>query len=205
MNRGWQSAGVLVASSVAVPIVVVLASVGADSEGVWAHLAATVLPSYVVNTLLLAAGVAVGTFAIGTGTAWIVTMCRFPGQRVLWWALLLPLAIPVYLSAYAYSDLLQFSGPVQSSLREALGWTRGDYWFPAVRSLGGAVVIFSFGLYPYVYLAARTAFLEQSVCALEVSRTLGHGGWSSFRRVALPLARPSIVAGLMLALMETLA
>ncbi|MEE2777847.1 MAG: iron ABC transporter permease [Acidobacteriota bacterium] len=201
----WPLAGSLVAAWVAVPIMVVLASVGADSDGVWAHLASTVLPGYIRNTVLLALGVAVGTFVLGVGSAWLVTMCRFPGQRVLWWALLLPLAIPAYLSAYAYSDLLQFSGPVQTGLRDAFGWIRADYWFPQVRSLGGAIAILSFGLYPYVYLASRSAFLEQSMCALEVGRTLGGGPWNGFRRIALPLARPSIVAGLSLALMETLA
>ena len=201
----WPLAGGVAATSVAIPILVVLASVLADSEGVFGHLASTVLPGYVANTVVLALGVAVGTCLLGVGSAWLVTMCRFPGQGVLWWALLLPLAIPTYLSAYAYSDLLQFSGPVQTSLREAFGWSRADYWFPQVRSLGGAIVIFSFCLYPYVYLTARTAFLEQSVCALEVGRTLGGGAWAGFRRIALPLARPSIVAGISLALMETLA
>jgi iron(III) transport system permease protein len=166
-----------VASAVALPILVVLASVAADSDGVWSHLAATVLPSYVRNTVLLALGVGVGTAILGVGSAWLVTMCRFPGQRVLWWALLLPLAIPAYLDAYAYSDLLQFSGPVQGWLRDTFGWTRADYWFPQVRSLGGAIAILSLALYPYVYLASRTAFLEQSGCPWPVLRSWR--GWRS--------------------------
>lgn len=191
---------------VATPLVFVVSKVGADTGGLWGHLASTVLPDYIRNTLWLGLGVATLTTVVGVGSAWLVTLCRFPGRRTLRWALLLPLAIPTYLGAYAYTDLLQFSGPVQSALRDAFGWSlRGDYWFPEVRSLGGAVVFLSLGLYPYVFLAARTAFLEQSVCVLEVSRTLGLGPWRSFGRVALPLARPSIIAGLALVLMETLA
>ncbi len=190
---------------VATPIFVVLARIGAGSGGLWSHLASTVLADYVRNTLLLAAGVCVLTTVVGVATAWTVTMCRFPGRRSFRWALLLPLAVPTYLTAYALTDLLQFSGPIQTGLREAFELSRGDYWFPQVRSLPGAVWVLSLGLYPYVYLAARSAFLEQSVCVLEVGRTLGLGAWRSFFRIALPLARPSIVAGLSLVLMETLA
>jgi len=168
-------------------------------------LASTVLPGYVRNTALLALGVATLTVLFGVATAWLVTLCVFPGRRVLRWALLLPLAIPPYLGAYAYTDLLQYSGPVQTALREWFGWSRGDYWFPDVRSLFGAIVLLSLALYPYVYMAARAAFIEQSMCSLEAARTLGQGPWACFTRVALPLARPSIVAGLALVLMETLA
>ncbi|MEM8993716.1 MAG: iron ABC transporter permease [Acidobacteriota bacterium] len=194
-----------VTALVMTPVVAVLARLGAPSGGLWTHLASTVLPRYVANTLWLALGVSLLTVTVGVGTAWLVTLCRFPGQRVLRWALLLPLAIPAYLSAYAYTDLLQFAGPVQTWLRATFEWTAQDYFFPQVRSLPGAAVILSLALYPYVFLAARTAFLEQSVCVLEVSRTLGVGPWASFYRVALPLARPSIIAGLALVLMETLA
>lgn len=190
---------------VATPLCVVIAHVGADSGGLWGHLASTVLPTYVRNTVGLALGVAALSCLFGISAAWAVTLCKFPGQSWFRWALLLPLAIPTYLDAYAYTDLLQFSGPVQSGLRDAFGWSQGDYWFPQVRSLEGAIVILSLGLYPYVYLATRTAFLEQSVCVLEVGRTLGLGPWRSFFRIALPLARPSIFAGLSLVLMETLA
>lgn len=196
---------VTVASLAVAPVALVAAQVGADSGGLWSHLAATVLPTYVRNTLWLASGVALATAVLGVGTAWLVTLCRFPGSRLLRWALLLPLAIPAYLSAYAYTDLLQFSGPVQSALRATFGWRVGDYFFPNIRSLGGAMMFLSLALYPYVFLAARAAFLEQSVCVLEASRTLGLGPWRSFARVALPLARPSIIASLALVLMETLA
>lgn len=195
----------LITLFVASPVLVIAASLGADTGGLWAHLASTVLPEYLRNTALLATGVAVTTVIIGVGTAWLVTLCRFPGRSLLRWALLLPLAIPTYLNAYAYTDLLQFSGPVQTWLRTTFDWSRGDYWFPQIHSVSGAILVLALGLYPYVYLAARTAFLEQSVCALEVGRTLGLGPWHNFFRVALPLARPSIIAGLTLVLMETLA
>jgi len=205
-RSAWGLATVgLITAVVTMPVLVIVARVGADSGGLWRHLAETVLPGYVGNTLRLAAGVALLTSLLGVATAWLVTLCRFPGQRFFRWALLLPLAIPTYLGAYAYTDLLQFSGPVQSGLREIFDWSRDDYVFPEVRSLSGAVVILALGLYPYVYLASRTAFLEQSVCVLEVGRTLGLGPWRSFFKIALPLARPSIVAGLSLVLMETLA
>ncbi|MEM1179686.1 MAG: iron ABC transporter permease [Acidobacteriota bacterium] len=194
-----------VSALVLTPVAAVLMRIGAPSGGLWAHLASTVLPRYLSNTLWLALGVTLLTVTVGVGTAWLVTLCRFPGQRTLRWALLLPLAIPAYLGAYAYTDLLQFAGPVQTWLRATFEWTAQDYYFPQVRSLGGAVVILSLALYPYVFLAARTAFIEQSVCVLEVSRTLGVGPWTSFWRVALPLARPSVIAGLALVLMETLA
>ncbi len=194
-----------VAALAVAPVALVVVQIGAPSGGLWSHLAATVLPAYVRNTLWLASGVALITAVLGVGTAWLVTLCRFPGARMLRWALLLPLAIPAYLSAYAYTDLLQFSGPVQSTLRATFGWQAGDYAFPNVRSLGGATMFLSLALYPYVFLAARAAFLEQSVCVLEASRTLGLGPWRSFVRVALPLARPSVIAGLALVLMETLA
>ncbi|HZH29080.1 MAG TPA: iron ABC transporter permease [Azospirillaceae bacterium] len=195
----------VVAALVALPVLVVGSNVLRSSDGVWAHLAATVLSRYVVNTAVLALGVGLGTFVVGVGTAWLVTMCRFPGRRAMEWALLLPMAVPAYVMAYAYTDLLQFPGPLQSWIRAATGWSRRDYWFPEIRSMGGAVAMLTLVLYPYVYLLARAAFLEQSVCVLEVSRTLGRGPWSTFARVALPLARPAVVAGLALVTMETLA
>ena len=195
----------LVATLIALPVVVVVMNVFAPSQGTWAHLAATVLPEYVVNSLGLMLGVGLGVVLGGVTTAWIITMCRFPGHRVFEWALLLPMAMPAYVMAYAYTDLLQFSGPVQSALREFMGWRAGDYTFPDIRSLGGAVLMFTFVLYPYVYLLARAAFLEQSDSMLEVARASGYGPWRTFARVALPLARPGIVAGSALALMEVLA
>ncbi|MEM8875161.1 MAG: iron ABC transporter permease [Planctomycetota bacterium] len=190
---------------VALPVLSVLLSLFAGFDENWSHLVETRLSSYLWQTFVLAVGVGIIALVTGTATAWLVTMCAFPGRAVLRWALLLPLAVPGYLAAYAYTDLLQFAGPVQTGLRETFDWGRRDYWFPPIRSVGGAIMILGFTLYPYVYLAARTAFAEQSGVALEVGRTLGRGPWRSFFRVALPLARPSIVAGLTLVVMETLA
>ena len=171
----------------------------------WAHLAGTVLPEYLWSTLWLCLGVGVGTASMGVGAAWLVTRHDFPLRGVMEWALVLPLAVPGYVMAYTYTDVLQYVGPVQTALREAFEWRRGDYWFPDVRSLGGAVLLFSFVLYPYVYMLARTAFLERAGGMMEVGRSLGLGPWASFWRVSLPLARPAIVGGVSLALMETLA
>jgi len=204
-GRVLSAASVLIALLIIVPIASLLLSIAAPGTETWRHLAETVLTGYIVNTAVLAVGVGAGVFVLGTGTAWVVTMCRFPGRRVFEWALLLPLAMPAYVIAYAYTDLLQFTGPVQGALRELTGWGPREYWFPPIRSLGGAVAMLVFVLYPYVYLLARAAFLEQSVCILEVSRTLGSTPWQSFRRVAIPAARPALIAGTALALMETLA
>ena len=201
----WSIGTVVVAVLASVPVVAVLIFALTPSDDIWRHLAATVLPLYVRTTLGLAAGVALGTLVIGIGTAWLVTMCRFPGRRLFEWALLLPMAIPAYVIAYVYTDIFEYAGPVQEALRKAFGWTgKSDYWFPEIRSLGGAISMMTMVLYPYVYLLSRAAFLEQSVCVLEVSRTLGRGPWRGFFSVALPLARPAIVIGLSLVLMETL-
>lgn len=201
----WALAVVAIAGVVATPVVVVLSSIFADSTAIWSHLASTVLPRYLINSVLLMLGVGAGVLGLGVSTAWLVTVCRFPGRRWLEWGLLLPLAAPGYLLAYAYTDFLDYSGPVQSGLRSLFGWeTMADYWFPEVRSLGGAIALLSLTLYPYVYLLARVAFLEQSERTLEASRGLGCSPWRSFFQVALPLARPSIAAGVALALMETL-
>jgi iron(III) transport system permease protein len=202
---GWQLIALGAAGAVALPVLVVLASLLAPSGEIWAHLAATVLSDYLWSTFALALGVGCGVLVLGVGTAWLVSMCRFPGQRVFEWALLLPLAVPAYIIAYTYAGLLEYAGPVQSLLRDATGWARDDYWFPEIRSLGGAIVVMSLVFYPYVYLLARAAFLEQCTCMLDVSRTLGRGAWGSFFTVAMPLARPAIAGGVALALMETLA
>ncbi|WJW76799.1 iron ABC transporter permease [Thiohalobacter sp. IOR34] len=202
---GWRAALLLIALLVSLPVLVVVGFVFQPAGEVWRHLADTVLRDYVLNSLLLMVGVGIGTFLLGVSTAWVCTTCDFPGRRLFEWALLLPMAMPAYIIAYTYTGMLDFAGPVQSALRALFGWGYGDYWFPEVRSLGGAVAMLSLVLYPYVYLLARAAFLEQSVCVLEVSRTLGAGPWRTFLRVALPLARPALITGLSLALMETLA
>jgi iron(III) transport system permease protein len=203
---GWTLVVVATATLVAIPVLIVLSSLLNPQNGpVWQHLVQTVLADYVQNSLGLMLGVAVGVSLVGTATAWLVTMCRFPGSRWLAWGLLLPLATPTYLLAYTLTEFLDFYGPLQSLLRRGFGWQNPqDYWFPTIRSLPGAIVLFSLTLYPYVYLLARSSFLEQSARTLEASRCLGCGPWQSFYRVALPLARPAISAGLALALMETL-
>jgi iron(III) transport system permease protein len=198
-------AALVAAALVMLPILAVLANLAAPARGAWGHLWATTLPAMILNTVGLLGGVAVGTVVLGVAGAWLVTMCRFPGSRVLELALLLPMAIPAYIVGYAYTDLLQFSGPVQSGLRAAFDWRRADYWFPDIQSLGGAIGVLALVLYPYVYLLARAAFLEQSVCALEAGRMLGRTAWGAFASVALPLARPAIAAGAALAAMEALA
>ena len=196
----------LAAALVAVPVVSVGVNVLSPGTGAtWAHLAATVLPEYIGATLVLCLGVGLGSVLLGVGSAWLVTHLDFRCRRSLEWALVLPLAMPAYVMAYAYADLLQFAGPVQTALREATGWTRRDYWFPDVRSLGGAVVVLSCVLYPYVYLLSRIAFLERGATLLDAGRALGLTPWRSFLRVSLPMARPAIVGGAALALMETLA
>ncbi|MBM3384394.1 MAG: iron ABC transporter permease [Betaproteobacteria bacterium] len=193
------------AALILLPILAVLASVLGPAGDTWSHLARTVLGGYIVNTALLALGVAAGVILMGVLTAWLVTAYRFLGHRVLEWALVLPLAMPAYVMAYAYTDWLQFAGPVQTALRAATGWQAREYWFPEVRSLPGAAAMLAFALYPYVYLLARTAFMDVSRSALEAARLAGQGPWGAFRRVALPVARPAVAAGTALALMETLA
>ncbi len=201
----WSSAIVALALLLMLPLLVVLGFVFVPAGEVWSHLVDTVLQEYVINSLLLMLGVALGTLVLGVGAAWLTSMCSFPGRGIFEWALLLPMAIPAYIIAYTYTGLLEFAGPVQSTLREWTGWGYSDYWFPQIRSLEGAALMLSLVLYPYVYLLTRAAFLNQSLCVLDVSRTLGNTPLQTFLRVALPLARPAIVAGLSLALMETLA
>jgi iron(III) transport system permease protein len=203
----WLSIAALsVALLVALPIVSVGSNVfTTGTGGTWAHLASTVLPDYIVTTLWLCLGVGSLAALIGVGTAWLVTHFDFPLRRAFEWALVLPLAMPAYVMAYAYTDLLQFAGPVQSALREATGWARADYWFPDVRTLGGAVVMFAFVLYPYVFMLARSAFMESGGAVIEAGRSLGLTPWRNLLRVSLPMARPAVAAGIALVLMETLA
>ena len=200
----WTALAIAIAGLVAAPVIVVLSNIFVVSGDIWDHLAATVLPRYIANSLWLMLGVGCGVLIIGVGTAWLVTLCRFPGSRIFEWALLLPLAAPAYVLAYTYTDFLEVAGPVQMLLRHWFGWSVHDYWFPNLRSLGGAIAMLTLVLYPYVYLLSRVAFLEQSTQTLEASRSLGCGPWRSFTTVALPLARPAIIAGLSLVLMETL-
>ena len=192
---------------VALPVLGVFASFWQTSESAdtLRHLLATVIPTSLLQTVALGAMVIVGVIAVGAPTAWVVATCEFPGRRFFEWALLLPLAMPAYIVAYAYTDYLQYAGPLQSGLRETFGWQRSEYWFPQIRSLPGAAFVFTVVLYPYVYLLARTAFLARTASMMDAARSLGHTAWRTWWNVNLPLARPAIVAGALLALMETIA
>lgn len=201
----WQLGILAITLLFAIPVFTIFSFVFQDSGDVWNHLAETVLSDYIINSLLLMLGVSFGTLSIGITTAWLTSLCEFPGRKLFQWALLLPLAMPAYIIAYTYTGMLDFSGPLQTILRDTFNWGARDYWFPEIRSIGGAMMMLSLVLYPYVYLLTRAAFLEQSSVTLEASRSLGMGPWKSFFAIALPMARPAIVTGLSLALMETLA
>jgi iron(III) transport system permease protein len=209
-NRGaLGSTLVLVACAalVALPVASIFASF-VQSDSSWPtlqHLATTVMPRAALETFLLTLLVTLGVAVLGTTAAWLVVALEFPGRRLFEWAMLLPLAMPAYIVAYAYTDFLQFAGPLQSALRAAFDWRRGDYWFPDIRSLPGAAFVFVFVLYPYVYLLARTAFLARTASMIDAARSLGLSPLATWIRVNLPLARPAVVAGSLLALMETVA
>ncbi|MGF2685806.1 ABC transporter permease [Marinobacter sp. DUT-3] len=204
-SKRWLISAALTTAIVALPVVSVLFLALFPDENIWPHLLDTTLPRYLVTTFKLMAGVAIITLVIGLATAWAVTMCEFPGRRFFEWAMLLPFAVPAYVIAYVYTSLLDYAGPVQKALREIFGWESArDYWFPEIRSLEGATLMIGLVLYPYVYLLARAAFLEQSPSLFAVSRSLGHSAISTFFRVVLPIARPAIAVGLSLVLMETL-
>jgi iron(III) transport system permease protein len=199
-------AALLVAIVLAVPVLVVVGHLAVPgTAGTWSHLLATVLPEYAATTLKLCMAVAAGVAVLGVATAWLTAAHDFPGKKVFEWALILPLAVPAYVLSYAYTDLLQPAGTVQTWLRATFGVRYGDYWFPEIRSLGGAAALFTLAFYPYVYLLARTAFLERAASLQEAGRSLGLGSWATFLRISLPLARPEVAAGVALALMETLA
>lgn len=181
--------------------VIALSGSGAD----WPHLASTVLPRSTATTLALLAMVAAGTSVIGVACAWLVVAYDFPMRRFLSWALVLPLAVPPYLAAYAFGEFFTFTGPVQSAYRTLLGFqTAQDYWFPDIRSTGGAALVLTCVLYPYVYLTSRVVFLMQGRNIADVARTLGARPAKVFWRVLLPVARPAIAAGVALVLMETI-
>ena len=200
----WSVGAALIATVVMAPILAVVWIGLNPSENIWPHLMATTLPRYLGNTVILM--VSVGTFsaAIGAGAAWLLTRYRFPLSRWLEWLLLLPLAIPAYVGAYALVDFLEYAGPVQTALRQMMGWQSArDYWFPEIRSMGAAVLVLTAALYPYVYILARAALREQSGASDEVARSLGVGPLGRLRRISLPLARPAIAAGTAIVMMET--
>ncbi len=198
-------AALVIAAIVGLPLFSLALSLTQTGAGSIQHLVDTLMLEAVLNTLGLMLFVGAGCALIGVTTAWLVTAFKFRGSRTLEWMLLLPLAMPAYIIGYAYTDALAFSGPLQSSLRAAFGWSRSDYWFPDIHSLWGVSLMLTLVLYPYVYMLARAAFVEQSACIMDASRTLGGNMRESFWRIALPLARPAIAAGIALALMEALA
>ena len=204
-EQTWPKTSVLLSLFVLLPVTGLLwAAVGMD-ENIWQHLFDSVLPNYIVNSLILMTGVCLGVTTVGTCTAWLIANCRFPGHKIFGWMLILPLAMPAYVMAYVYTDFLEYSGPLQTALRLIFSWENSnEYWFPEIRSHGGAIVLLSLVLYPYVYALARAAFSAQAPSLLEAGRMLGHGPMKVFFSVSLPLARPAIVVGVSLASMETL-
>ena len=203
MNRVWTASAWLIAGVVGLPLAVVLAALWGPAGESWSHIRQTVLSAYLVNTIVLTVSVGALTAVLGTATAWMVATRNFPGRGWLSWALVLPLAAPAYVVAYVYTDLLEFSGPVQSALRRIGGWQSAT--LPPIRSLGGAALVLALVLYPYVYLLARTAFASQAASLFEAARVLGAGRSRAFFGVALPTARPIIAGGVALAMMETVA
>ncbi|MED5578766.1 MAG: iron ABC transporter permease [Nitrospinota bacterium] len=196
---------VLITLIIASPIMAILWLASLPSDDIWKHLYETVLFRYTYTTCMLMIGVGGGTLLLGVSSAWLVTCCEFTGRRFFEWAALLPMAIPAYIIAFIYTDLLEYSGSIQEFLRYFFSWNSpSDYWFPEIRSLWGAIFMMTFVLYPYVYLLSRVSFADQSSSIIEVSRTLGRGPWNTFFKISIPLARPSLVIGVSLVLMEVL-
>ncbi|MGF1685893.1 iron ABC transporter permease [Photobacterium japonica] len=201
----WRTSGWGFSLLLVLPILAIFHTAIGQTDSVFAHLMQTVMATYTLNTVWLVLGTMVLALLFGVPAAWIMAMCRVPGERVLQWALVLPLAMPGYIIGYIYTDWFDYAGPIQIFLRDLFGWhSVHDYWFPSIRSLGGACVVLALVLYPYVYLLARAAFMEQSASLLQSARLLRCTPWDSFRRISLPLARPSIAVGLSLVAMETL-
>ena len=199
---GWSLTTLFLALVLIGPFVAILFTAAGDSGGLWPHLLTTVMPRYVANTLWLMLGVGVLSLIFGIVTAWILARFDFPGAKILEWALLLPATVPAYIIAYTYTDLLEYAGPVQGLLRDFFGWTSArEYWFPEIRSMGGAILVMASVLYPYIYLMARTAFRLTPVSYFEVARLNNRNPTFT---VDLPLARPAIIAGLALVLMEVM-
>ena len=204
-SRLWTLLAVLIAVPVALPLVVVVGALLYPTTSVWSHLAETVLLTYIINTLGLMVLVAILAASIGIGAAWLTAHYRFVGSDWLSVGLMLPLAAPAYVVGYVYADLLDVTGPLQTFVRDWAGLQLGDYYFPAIRSLPGASLVIALVLYPYIYLLAKTSFENQSGALYESARVLGASPRRLFWRVALPVARPAIMGGLALVLMETIA
>lgn len=206
LARSWSLAGYAVATILVLPLVALILQALQPDEAVFGHLMATVLPTYIINSLLLIFWVSLGALLLALPCAWLMARCEFVGRRYLQWALLLPLAMPGYIVAYVYTDLLDYAGPVQRSLRTIFSWSSPqDYFFPDIRTLGGAACMLSLVLFPYIYLLVRTAFMEQSLSLAHASRIMGCSPWQSFWRLSLPMARPALAVGVALVAMETAA
>lgn len=201
----WQGGLLLLGLILSLPVITVVGSLLDPQWSLWQHLYDTVLSDYVLNSLMLAFGVGLGSLILGTGLAWIIVQYQFVGRSIMRWLVLLPLAMPAYIIAYTYTGMLDFSGPLQSHIREYYGLDYGEYWFPEIRSLGGAIAMMILVLYPYVYMLARTAFSEQSVSLAEASKSMGVSSKIHFLKVEFPLARPAILTGTALAMMEAFA
>jgi iron(III) transport system permease protein len=199
----WRLITFGMALMVALPLSVILWSFNYPAPEIWQHLARHLLAELLLNTAILAGGVLSGTFILGVSLAWLTGVCEFPGRKLFSWALLLPLAIPTYVLAFVFLGILDFSGPLQTMLRD--WFPRSRAWFPNIRSAGGIIIVMTLALYPYVYLLTRGAFRTQGKRAMEAALSLGWNRTSSFFKVALPMARPWIAAGLLLVLMEALA
>lgn len=201
----WKTSSWSVSLLLVLPIIAILYTALGNTDDIFTHLFNTVLPTYTLNTVLLVFGAMFFSLILGVPSAWFMAMCRVPSSSILQWALVLPLAMPAYIVGYIYTDWLDFAGPVQVLLRDITGWkSYGDYWFPDIRTLTGAILVMSLVLYPYVYLLARAAFMEQNISLLQSVRLLKCTPWESFKRISLPLARPSIAVALSLVAMEAL-
>jgi iron(III) transport system permease protein len=200
-----QAVALLLSLPLFLPLAAILfLAITADGSG-WPDLLGTVLPSMLRQTLLLALGVAALTLVVGAVMAWIVTFYSFPGRNLMKWSAILPLAVPGYITAFAYVDYFSYAGPVQTEIRRLMGWqTPAESWLPDIRSLGGAVFVLSFSLYPYVYMSARAAFMRQPMSQLDVARTLGRTPWQAFLQIVLPQARPALAVGASLVIMEVM-
>ncbi|MEC7942081.1 MAG: iron ABC transporter permease [Pseudomonadota bacterium] len=203
-NYLWNTSSGLIALLLVFPILAIFTTAVGETNELFSHLMSTVMPTYAYNTVVLVSGTMFLSLLFGIPSAWIMAMCHLPGEKVLQWALVLPLAMPAYIVGYIFTDWFDFAGPVQILLRDLTGWGPGEYWFPDIRTLTGAIIVLSLVLYPYVYLLCRAAFMEQNVSLLQSARLLKCSPWESFRRISLPLVRPSMAVGLSLVAMETI-
>ncbi|PMK04486.1 iron ABC transporter permease [Vibrio sp. 10N.261.55.A7] len=203
-NYIWKTSSASLALLLVLPILAIFYTSLGDTDEVFSHLMSTVMPTYVYNTVVLTVGVMLLSLVLGIPSAWFMAMCRLPSEGVLQWALVLPLAMPGYIIGYIFTDWFDFAGPIQILLRDLTGWGPGEYWFPDIRTLAGATIVLALVLYPYVYLLCRAAFMEQNVSLLQSARLLKCSPWESFKRISLPLVRPSMAVGLSLVAMETI-